>query len=544
MKRLSSFLVLLVLTSTLCIAQPAKITKPAKTVTLNSLLVRLVSGQSVDIDSSYQLRVVSLKAVIDSLVSKGFATDSAGRLIVKGKMNMIFPGVEDGVEINLWNLHFEDSVSIKLKTDLRIEYCLFERLAEISGSGNAVRISNCIFPLNFNKISNDDRGLILLSGNQFRHGVKYNGNRYKFGLTGEYWDAFYDSALLKDGNLLDATRPWPEIDCKDCRFFGLEANVFDAGGKLFLVYLHVDGSRAVDVIDNRGRLNLVFTRSIITQIFRYYGNHLVGFIDVEDLDFPGSSIIQWESIKNGLAISSHRGIPIDYKSMPAAYKFDTGNRSEMQWINDSDSVALERYYAGNQFDDLLDKKDYDRLLFAYKRVRDTYVERGNLEESNSAFVSIKELEGRRLLAVANAEGGMRNWIRYRLNRLMKLYADHGTDPSKSIVISIWIIFFFGLFYFFFPSDWDVTSKKELIQKFKDFAQKNDKGYVKPFFVLVLGFLTSLVNGITLSLNSFVTLGFGNIPTHGIARYVCILEGFLGWFLLSIFTVAMINQVLG
>jgi len=40
------------------------------------------------------------------------------------------------------------------------------------------------------------------------------------------------------------------------------------------------------------------------------------------------------------------------------------------------------------------------------------------------------------------------------------------------------------------------------------------------------------------------VGFGTIPTRGLARYVCIIQGFIGWFLLSIFTVALINQVLG
>ena len=111
------------------------------------------------------------------------------------------------------------------------------------------------------------------------------------------------------------------------------------------------------------------------------------------------------------------------------------------------------------------------------------------------------------------------------------------------MISLYIVFFFGVFFFFFPSDWDVTSKKRLLENFRDFIQKNEKGYVKPFFVLAAGFLLSLLNALTLSLNAFITLGFGNIPTHGIARYVCVLEGFLGWFLLSIFTVALINQVI-
>ena len=62
--------------------------------------------------------------------------------------------------------------------------------------------------------------------------------------------------------------------------------------------------------------------------------------------------------------------------------------------------------------------------------------------------------------------------------------------------------------------------------------------------LLIGILLlSLLNALTLSLNAFVTLGFGTIPTTGVPRYLCIVQGFLGWFLLSIFTVALINQVL-
>jgi hypothetical protein len=45
------------------------------------------------------------------------------------------------------------------------------------------------------------------------------------------------------------------------------------------------------------------------------------------------------------------------------------------------------------------------------------------------------------------------------------------------------------------------------------------------------------------MNAFITLGFGSIPTTGLPRYVCVFQGVLGWFLLSLFTVALLNQVL-
>jgi hypothetical protein len=81
----------------------------------------------------------------------------------------------------------------------------------------------------------------------------------------------------------------------------------------------------------------------------------------------------------------------------------------------------------------------------------------------------------------------------------------------------------------------------LISNYRDFIEKNSKGYFRPFVILVWNIFISFLNALTLSLNSFTTLGFGNIPTSGFARYICILQGFLGWFLLSLFTVALINQ---
>ncbi|MEQ8907355.1 hypothetical protein [Ekhidna sp.] len=63
------------------------------------------------------------------------------------------------------------------------------------------------------------------------------------------------------------------------------------------------------------------------------------------------------------------------------------------------------------------------------------------------------------------------------------------------------------------------------------------------FYLVWIFLVRCLNAITLSLNAFSTLGFGEIPTRGLARYVAIVQGFVGWFLLSIFLVSLIGQIL-
>ncbi|PLX13522.1 MAG: hypothetical protein C0598_03420 [Marinilabiliales bacterium] len=61
------------------------------------------------------------------------------------------------------------------------------------------------------------------------------------------------------------------------------------------------------------------------------------------------------------------------------------------------------------------------------------------------------------------------------------------------------------------------------------------------YILVVKFLNSLI----LSLNSFVVIGYGALPEqeNSIAMYLTIIEGIIGWFLLTIFTITLLSQVL-
>lgn len=80
---------------------------------------------------------------------------------------------------------------------------------------------------------------------------------------------------------------------------------------------------------------------------------------------------------------------------------------------------------------------------------------------------------------------------------------------------------------------------------------NREGRFYRFFLVTVIFifggcfflLLRLINALALSLNTFSTLGFGRIPVHGGLKYVTILEGFAGWFLLSIFTTTIVNQLI-
>ena len=80
----------------------------------------------------------------------------------------------------------------------------------------------------------------------------------------------------------------------------------------------------------------------------------------------------------------------------------------------------------------------------------------------------------------------------------------------------------------------------------DNSRKLISGFLYGIIILMSIFyfvLIRAVEALTLSLNAFSTLGFGEIPVKGTVRYLTILEGFIGWFLLSIFSVSMISQIL-
>ncbi|MGB4775037.1 MAG: ion channel [Daejeonella sp.] len=201
------------------------------------------------------------------------------------------------------------------------------------------------------------------------------------------------------------------------------------------------------------------------------------------------------------------------------------------------------FYTGTTEDQVGNLIAYKDLVKFYKKYYDAYKINGDIRSANQVFVEIKDLETLRLTYEYKENPNFNTYFQIKLNKLLKFYTAFGTDPAKALIISVWLLIMFAVFYFFFPSTWDITSKSRLVNDFKLFIEKNEHGYFKPFLRLLFGFFISLLNALTLSLNSFVTLGFGEIPTKGLARYVTIIQGFIGWFLLSLFTVALLNQVI-
>ena len=268
--------------------------------------------------------------------------------------------------------------------------------------------------------------------------------------------------------------------------------------------------RNLDIRNNVVNANFLFVRSRISERFFLVNNIFNKFVSFEEFLFSET----WNEL---------------YWDQLAGYKLRYSQNGEL-----SDVVSDENLHNTIKF---------KNLITTYKDIHTIFLKRGDLESANACYNEMKELQGKWLKYIYTTKGGFDNFFRWKLNRLLKVYTKHGTDPAMAVVISFYVIMAFAMLYFLFPSDWDKESRQKLLVNYENLRQKNLKNFLTPLIVITGTILLGLVNAMTLSINSFVTLGFGSIPSSGVSRYMCIVEGFVGWFLLSIFTVALINQVL-
>jgi hypothetical protein len=116
--------------------------------------------------------------------------------------------------------------------------------------------------------------------------------------------------------------------------------------------------------------------------------------------------------------------------------------------------------------------------------------------------------------------------------------------------------FYYRFFSFYPSTkildrLDLKFYKTIAIKSKSFNQLNRIQKFKLnstiFFILSSSTLWIIfersLSSVIISINAFSTLGFGEIRVKGWAIYLTVVEGFIGWFLLSLFSVSLLNQLL-
>lgn len=336
------------------------------------------------------------------------------------------------------------------------------------------------------------------------------------------------SVLLSDSSLFYEGRPTlNSIEVYNGASINIRGNRFNGHSPYDILSFSFPDGEDIRIINNtiKGLFQLAGKSEFLA-----ITSNKIDYLDVLQFSFPEfNSEIEWNNISgNRLAniYSKKGGIP---KGFLNPFEKE-GFYKQMNFHSDWDSW-LPQFYFGNSDKELLSKRHFDNLAAGYYRIYTIYKTQGRIEDANSIYVEMKDLHGKRLKALYKEDNTLRNLLKWKLSQLLKLYTEHGTQPVKAVIISFYLLIFFGLFYFLFPSEWD---EFEL-----DTKKWKNQGFKKASFIAI----KHLLNSFVLSLNAFVTLGFGNIPTTGVPRYVCVIQGVIGWFLLSLFTVALINQTL-
>jgi hypothetical protein len=282
------------------------------------------------------------------------------------------------------------------------------------------------------------------------------------------------------------------------------------------------------------------------------------------------------------------------------YNENALNSASFQSLYKNDSI-LKTYTDTYRFELTKSYKKEKRLLGSFY---DFYKSQYDKDFSNETYVTLKDLETKRFQYLDEKDSSFKTYFTWKINQFLKVFSAYGTEPSRSIIMSIYVIFIFAFVYLFFPNSWDTMNRNRLMKRirfytryfrnkesmkeiyeeekkadlmtfteFKEYMHKSQKEtpryfllLAKPiyffsstnykiisklldktdilkgkwvdlpkrkkllasffmglwiFMLLLFDLFIKVLNALTLSLNTFTTLGFGDIPTKGLPRYLSI-----------------------
>lgn len=531
------------------LGQPQK-----ETITIEQLLTTLVSEIDADSISSFK-NVEITPQERDNFSAFEFLSENFpelekidGRIVIP--QTLLFEECTFPSFFSLDSLHFRKELIFELSSQPSDGYVILENIYTedifyfINNDFGTVVLNNSLFKNEVIFQSNQLQELLAYN-NEFRGLVYYELNKTESAVV-------FDNNLFNPSNEInlifndwfkDSVRVTSSLQINNLTLpeLNLLGNKFNSTSKYNLInlvgsinHLKIDQNEINGILQLDCRIS--GTLEITSNQIQFMDLSRTGFSETHNLlSFPDNppSMVKVISVAAPY-LSGDESIFWDFDQV----QLDSTQENSIGELQMAYDVYTIDHINQDSFDSY-----YLELIRAKYYLQNAFHANGDVYNTNYWYVNMKEHEALWLKRELMHTGSFSILTRWLLNRLMKAYTEHGTSPGKAMWVSICIIMGFAFVYLFFPSEWEKESKSSMILNYKKFVKKNGQGYRKPFLNLISGITISYINALTLSLNSFVTLGFGRIPTIGIARYICVLEGFVGWFLLSLFTVALINQVL-
>lgn len=523
------------------------------------------------------------------------------------------------VEIDLKNVHFENRFE---ETGAALHHIKFTKPVTIVNVASVV-LSNCIFK----------EGLTIevnVPMNPYINYFELNSSLY-----------FNDIAVNDCMVYGDAAIDIGTIETFSAMFVSITNSTFIRTADSNTAF-GVNNIRSIDFYDNifkgKDMISLFLDKSGSTQILSNdFGDASVVFLQagissstinvIEDNIFRKPVLLEVENFNkmDNYNLKNWKTKMISYQGFLEYLKNIEKNNTDSYAVEDmfyNDSI-LKTYVDTYKYQFEKSYKNEKRLLGSFY---DFYKSQYDIDYSNETYVFLKDLETKRYEFLNEKEASFKTYFTWKINQFLKVFSAYGTEPSRSIIMSIYVVFIFAFIYLFFPNSWDTMNRNRLMKRirfytryfrdkesmkeiyqeekkdelmtfteFKEYMNKSQKEtpsyflwLAKPIYyfsstnykiisqlfdktdilkgkwvdlpkkkkilvsflmglwivtLLLFDILLKFINALTLSLNTFTTLGFGEIPTKGLPRYLSILQGFIGWFMLSIFSVSLISQLL-
>jgi Ion channel len=204
------------------------------------------------------------------------------------------------------------------------------------------------------------------------------------------------------------------------------------------------------------------------------------------------------------------------------------------------NAGLKTMFSGKSMLHLDSTEDnYHELIRMYSSLLRSYKNNGDQESYNACYIEMRNITTRHTKILYRAAPSLQTFVEWRLNQFLRLFCDYGTNPVRAIICSVFVIFSFGLLYFMFPNPLENNNRLPFWEQFKSHRKSGRTGLWR----FSKKIMQRMLDAFALSMNAFVTLGYGDMPARGVARYLAVLEGLTGWFLLSIFSASLISQIL-
>ena len=496
-------------------------------------------------------------------------------------------------------VHFKKPVSFKNAHGLKIYGCTFDNSFEHEITENYSSDFKTVFFLN----------------NTFHGNSRF---RY-FANNNEEYVRECQIAIFGNRFISKSKNTILYIGCNSENFHSLTFNGNNIGADIYhaLNFLTLPNGfeYRYNTINSYSRINFSFG-DLPPEEFIFTHNEFKKVLVLDITNFHPDISMEWNQFSKG--IISDNGYLQYFRNLPIEIIMDMGRKKNFI-SKKSASEYLTKYRIEN-------REAYNDEMALLGSIYNFYKGAFNKSDANEVYIEIKDLETLRLHYQYETNPTFNGYFKWKMNQFLKIFSDYGTNPTKSIIFSIYVILIFGAIYLFFPNSWDYHGKYRIVHRYgflmqymtrtagiqdiylerrqRDFEEHekfeaiitDSQNKVPKFFtfsarllnkwakadsvlvafllkrvdvlkgkwvdlskgkrrwksvlltlMLVIGIIydifIKILNALMLSINTFTTLGFGEIPIKGLPRYLAIVQGFIGWFLLTIFSVSLISQLM-